>query len=169
MIHIYLYDLYLKFKYGSLHFLLLSVHFIHIDFTTHYIICHYHCFSFANAIRIGIFFLFLIGKNVESYKTKHISLIKKHHPIWNPPHKFFSLFNHYLFQNSDTFISLIHKDVMRDFWQLLLPLYWAIIWPRTLITQSKKETRLVWHGLFLVNSCWLLAFSTFLRPHKPYA
>lgn len=62
----------IQLKYGSLHFLLLNVHLVHLDFVTHFINYHYCCFSLANAITLpSIFFPSITGKNVEPKKTKY--------------------------------------------------------------------------------------------------
>ena len=76
--------------------------------------CHDHCFSFANAIWNAI--IFVIGKNVKSYSNLNTSAsLKNIIQFGIQAYTFFLLFNCYVFQNPDTLISLIHKDVIRDF------------------------------------------------------
>ena len=62
------------------------------------------------------FIIFLIGKNIESYSNLNTSVsLKNIIQFGIQAYTFSLLFNHYLFQNPDTFVSLIHNNVTRDF------------------------------------------------------
>ena len=62
------------------------------------------------------FIIFLISKNIESYSNLNTSVsLKNIIQFGIQAYTFSLLFNHYLFQNPDTFVSLIHNNVTRDF------------------------------------------------------